>query len=139
MAKKATNGENPGDTAPATAESGSSGEAKSATPRKPRGMKKTAMFDRAMETLGADAKPLRIQEWIKENYRVTLKPTLLSTYKGNWVKKHGRGGQSAKAASAVNKTGGKDATLSDIKQLQALIARIGVPQLKEILTLLGVS
>jgi hypothetical protein len=137
MAKKATSDETT-DTAPAATEAAS--DAKPATPRKTRGMKKTVMFDKAMETLGPDAKPLRIQEWIRDNYRVTLKPTLLSTYKGNWVKKHGRSGASGKpASSAATKTGGKDATLSDIKQLQALIARIGVPQFKEILTLLGVS
>ena len=103
------------------------------------GMKKTAMFSKAMEAMGPEAKPLEIQGWIKKHYNVTLKPTLLSTYKGNWMKKHGRGGATGRPASAATKTGGKDATLSDIKQLQSLIGRIGVPQFKEILTLLGVS
>ncbi|MGL4553646.1 MAG: hypothetical protein ACRC33_20990 [Gemmataceae bacterium] len=105
-------------------------------------VKKTVMFDSAMQELGKDAKPLEIQDWIKNHYRVTLKPTLLSTYKGNWMRKHVRGGRPRKEAvteaPAAMREGGKAATLADIRELQALIARVGKPQVKEMLALLGV-
>ncbi|NBO92539.1 MAG: hypothetical protein EBV06_09565 [Planctomycetia bacterium] len=145
MAKKVVTDEMPTEPAAPTVEEAPPAPADDNTPlvpRKERPKKKTVAFDNAMKALGSDAKPLQIQDWIRRQYGMLLKPTLLSTYKGNWLRKHGRSGVTTRSATAAVSSGGggagKTATLSDVRELKNMLARVGMNQLKEMLTLLGV-
>jgi hypothetical protein len=142
MAKKAPIEETPSEPTPAPVEETPTAPSEDNTPvvpRKDRPKKKTVAFDNAMKALGADAKPLQIQDWIRRQYGMMLKATLLSTYKGNWLRKHGRSGLTPRAGGIAGGVGGgKAATLSDVRDLKNMLSRVGVDQLKEMLTLLGV-
>lgn len=72
---------------PAFTESSTSDSSNSESPSGSKEMSsKIEAFEEAIEALGADAKPLALQEWIRQRYGVTLKTSLLSTYKSTWLR-----------------------------------------------------
>lgn len=112
---------------------------------------KRVAFEEAITNLGADAKPLQLQEWIRKRYGAVLKTSLLSTYKSTWLREQEnspRGrvpapgtprSRSSLVASAGSKEhGAESATLRDIRVLREMLQRVGESQLREMLDLLGV-
>jgi hypothetical protein len=85
---------------PATSES-----TNSETPSTAKTMEsKLVAFQEAIEALGAEAKPLALQEWIEQRYGVTLKTSLLSTYKSTWLRQQETNGGSRPAAVRPRRT-----------------------------------
>src|SRR6266508_1803488 len=105
---------------------------------------------RALSKLGRKAKPTQIREWVKAQFGMDLSNDLISTYKGEILrKKRGKGkkkaaakkeqaGAASKAAppakQAARPTGGKAAaaiSLGDFRLVKELLARVGADGLKD--------
>ncbi|MFQ3650043.1 MAG: hypothetical protein SNJ75_06895 [Gemmataceae bacterium] len=119
---------------------------------------KREMFEASINALGAGAKPLEMQEWIREHYGKTLKTSLLSTYKSSWLREQGTSARGQRktgigrrdrspgaSKSLINrpakpslKQGEQDATINDIRVLREMLSRVGEAQVREMLDLLGV-
>jgi len=112
---------------------------------------KRVAFEEAITNLGADAKPLQLQEWIRKRYGAVLKTSLLSTYKSTWMREqeNSQRGRSSSSGSSRSRSslvpaggskehGAESATLRDIRVLREMLQRVGESQLREMLDLLGV-
>lgn len=82
----------------------------------------TEMVKTALEELGADAKPLAIQEFVKSKFNKELSTTLISNYKSVMKKKAGNGttgkrGRPAKGAGAIQ--------IEDLEVVRSLVRRLG--------------
>lgn len=83
------------------------------------GGNKAQMVRDALEALGgASAKPLAIQEWIKEHHGVVMEATMISSYKSNEMKKTGGG----KAGRSGGRSGD---VVDDIGTIRNLLKKYG--------------
>lgn len=97
------------------------------------GGNKAQMVRDALEALGgASAKPLAIQDWIKENHGVDMEAAMISSYKSNEMKKSGggkasRGGGSGKGGDIVD----------DIAVIRGLVKKYGRSSLDKLIDAVG--
>jgi hypothetical protein len=109
---------------------------------------KTELVLRALQTLGWDAKPLAIQEFVQENYGVEISTKVISVYKGKLAKqgrKRGRPGRKPRAETAVAaaprpaapRRAAGEVTMSDLRTIKELTDRVGAGRLRELLELLS--
>jgi hypothetical protein len=109
---------------------------------------KTEAVRRALEELGPDAKPLAIQEHVKDRYGVEITTKVISVYKGKLGKrgrKRGRPGRKPKAevvAAAAPRVAGHvaghaEVTIKDLRAIKELSDRVGAGRLRELLELLA--
>jgi hypothetical protein len=83
------------------------------------GGNKAQMVRDALEALGgSSAKPLAIQDWIKEHHGVTMEATMISSYKSNEMKKAGGG--------KAGRSGGRGGdVVDDIATIRNLLKKYG--------------
>jgi hypothetical protein len=105
----------------------------------PGGITKWDAVRQALETLGGDAKPLAIQDYLKDNLGMEVKTSLISVYKKHLAKRAGRRPAAqgkAKARAGENKAvvqpkppaaGG--IPLDDILYVKGLVGQFGPDQL----------
>jgi hypothetical protein len=105
---------------------------------------KTDAVRRALETLGADAKPLDIQRFVKEHYDIDISTKVISVYKGKLGRtgrRRGRPGRKPRpepaAASAPRATAAGEVTMKDLRTIKELSDRVGAGRLRELLELLS--
>ncbi len=105
---------------------------------------KTEAVLRALEVLGPDAKPLAIQQFVKDQFGVEIATKVISVYKGKLAKgrrKRGRPARKAKetavAASAPKAGGNAEVTIKDLRAIRELRERVGAGRLRELLELLA--
>ena len=91
---------------------------------------KMQLVRNAITALGADAKPLAIQNHVKENGGIDLPSGMISSYKSMIQKKDGAPSKRSSNVSSGG-TGGGHGTFSidDLERIQALINSVGAPQL----------
>lgn len=96
----------------------------------------TEMVRTALAELGPDAKPLAIQQFIKERYNgKELSTTIISNYKSVMKRKGGKrkGGPGRPPKSA----GGGSIAIKDIEALKALVEKMGAGSVKALLGIMG--
>ncbi len=95
------------------------------------------MVRAAMQELGADAKPLEIQKYIFDKYKVELGTQIISNYKFQIRKKagapvgppRGRGRRKAVVASGLR--------VEDFEAIRGLVTRLGADQVKRLVDVVG--
>ena len=88
---------------------------------------KMQLVRNAIAALGADAKPLAIQNHVKENGGIDLPSGMISSYKSMIQKKDGA---PSKRSSSEGTGGGRGTfSIDDLERIQALITSVGAPQL----------
>ena len=98
-----------------------------AKPKKEHGIpSKMQLVRNAMAALGADAKPLAIQNHVKEAGGIDLPPGMISSYKSMIQKKDG---MPSKRSTSGGSSGGGSFKIEDLERIQALINSVGAPQL----------
>ena len=98
-----------------------------AKPKKEHGIpSKMQLVRNAIAALGADAKPLAIQNHVKEAGGIDLPPGMISSYKSMIQKKDGM--PSKRSTSGSGSSGGSF-KIEDLERIQALINSVGAPQL----------
>ena len=98
-----------------------------AKPKKEHGIpSKMQLVRNAIAALGADAKPLAIQNHVKEAGGIDLPPGMISSYKSMIQKKDGM--PSKRSTSGGGSSGGSF-KIEDLERIQALINSVGAPQL----------
>jgi hypothetical protein len=87
-----------------------------------------SMVRRAMEEIGADAKPLAMQTHIKNKYGAELPANIISNYKSQIKRKNGSvSGRGRKAGLQVE----------DFETVRNLVRRLGAEQVKRIVSVVG--
>ena len=98
-----------------------------AKPKKEHGIpSKMQLVRNAIAALGADAKPLAIQNHVKEAGGIDLPPGMISSYKSMIQKKDG---MPSKRSTSGSSSGGGSFKIEDLERIQALINSVGAPQL----------
>ncbi len=104
---------------------------------------------RALDDLGRDAKPLQIQEHVKDKYDVEISTKVISVYKGKLTREGRRKGkrgrhpkaedQAASVPARAPRPGGRDAAIdvADLRALKELSERIGASRLRDLVELLA--
>ena len=130
---------------------------KTQTPKRTKGgLSKMEGVRRAVAELGKDAKPLRIQGFVKERFGIVMNTNTISTYKADIARKKAKAkaapnaaaatnGQAEKHAprpvtsAAVHRTNGKDAGigLKDILAVKDLVTRVGSNNLRTLIDVLS--
>ena len=100
-----------------------------AKPKKEHGIpSKMQLVRNAIAALGADAKPLAIQNHVKEAGGIDLPPGMISSYKSMIQKKDGMPSKRSTSGSGSS-SGGGSFKIEDLERIQALINSVGAPQL----------
>lgn len=100
-----------------------------AKPKKEHGIpSKMQLVRNAIAALGADAKPLAIQNHVKEAGGIDLPPGMISSYKSMIQKKDGMPSKRS-TSSGSGSSGGGSFKIEDLERIQALINSVGAPQL----------
>ena len=111
---------------------------------------------RAVAELGKDAKPLRIQGFVKERFGIVMNTNTISTYKADIARKKAKAKAAPKPAAAANgqaeklapppvtsaafhRTNGKAAGigLKDILAVKDLVTRVGANNLRTLIDVLS--
>jgi hypothetical protein len=112
------------------------------------GLTKMEAVRRALAELGRDAKPLKIQAWVKDTYGTVMSADHVSTYKGTILRKaRGRRKSAARKSAALPQPSaarevrsaarGDSFSLEDIEALKSLVGRVGADGLKRLIDVLG--
>lgn len=113
------------------------------TPAQPADSKPTSKMDgvqRALSTLGNDAKPLRIQEWLKETYKIKMPVSTISNYKSTILGGAGKKGRPGKRKGGRPKGSQSTAggiTVQDIEAVKALVDRMGAEKVRDLAQVLA--
>ena len=100
-----------------------------AKPKKEHGIpSKMQLVRNAIAALGADAKPLAIQNHVKEAGGIDLPPGMISSYKSMIQKKDGMPSKRSTSGGYGSSSGGSF-KIEDLERIQALINSVGAPQL----------
>jgi ribosomal protein L19E len=99
------------------------------------GISKWEAVQRALSTLGNDATPLQIKEYIKSHFHMDLETSLISNYKSSMLKKgagksSGSGKAKSQAAARAGRSGG--ITVDDIKAVKEVVDRLGADKVLEL-------
>jgi hypothetical protein len=130
----------------ADTKSASEGAAPSAPRKGKRGpITKTEAVRRALGELGNDAKPARIQGYVKDNFKIDMTTDHISTCKGDILRKARLGKTPGKQgapkgaaaapvqASAPRGNGKGGILLTDILEVKRLVQRVGPAQLRTLI------
>jgi hypothetical protein len=109
----------------------------------------------ALAELGEDAKPAKLQPWIKEHLGIGMSPEHITTCKGTILRKAG-GKRKSKGkkkppsapiaaapaappapARAAARNGADTFSLQDLEAVQTLIGRVGAEQLRKLIDVLA--
>jgi hypothetical protein len=116
---------------------------------KSNGISKIDGVKQALASLGANAKPLAIKDYLKTKLGIEISADVASNYKKTLAKraKKGRRKSSAKAAAPAPKkvatptapkgTAPTGIALKDIETLKDLVGRVGAPSLRTLIDLLS--
>jgi hypothetical protein len=89
----------------------------------------------ALESLGYDAKPPAIDEFVRNNFKMTIKPNIISSYKSQLKAKHKKGarrGRPPGSGSNGSKEASDNVNLKDLQDLKTLAGRLGVAKLRKL-------
>jgi hypothetical protein len=94
----------------------------------------------ALETLGADAKPLAIQDYVKKEHGIEMSTNMISNYKTHLAKRGKRRGRKpgrkpALATSAPERRG--SISMADIEAVKALTQRLGADKVRDLAAVLA--
>jgi len=95
------------------------------------GPSKMGMVREALGTLGNDAKPKQIDEYVRAKYGVEIPPTMISSYKSTITGGTGRGGAGGGGAA------GGTVSLGDIEIVRGLVERMGANELLNLVRVLS--
>jgi ribosomal protein L19E len=103
------------------------------------GPNKMQLVREAIAELGAKAKPLAIQQLIKEKHNHEIGTQMISSYKSMLNKPKGRGRKPGRpaASAAPAGTGGKGDWTDDVVTLRKLVDRLGATQLHKLIDVLS--
>lgn len=93
------------------------------------------MVKKALEELGADAKPLAIQESIKSNFGKELPTTIISNYK-SVLKRKGGGSSGSGRGRPRGSGGGGSIQIDDLETVRGLVSRLGADHVKRLVDVL---
>jgi hypothetical protein len=102
---------------------------------------KMACVRQALHSLGNDARPKDIQDFLQREFQLHMDTKMISTYKGSILKAASRSrlmrapAARARAAAAAPNRGG-DITVEDIRAVKELGDRIGVEKVRAIMDVL---
>ncbi len=95
------------------------------------------MVKKALEELGADAKPLAIQESIKANFGKDLPTTIISNYKSVLKRKGGGAAVSVAAGRGRPTRGSGSIHLDDLEAVRGLVSKLGADQVRRLVDVLA--
>jgi hypothetical protein len=106
---------------------------------------KREAVERALASLGRDAKPKRIQVFVKERFGIDMSPDHISNYKSDirrrkGKKRKGKGGRPAAAPTAPAagpRTAPGAIPLADIDLAKGLVERLGAKRLHALIDVLA--
>jgi hypothetical protein len=111
-----------------------------------KGVSKMDAVRQALRELGRKAKPLKIQAFIKDNFKIDMTPDHISNYKSTILKGKGKksgkqGRPKATAATAAkpaggNAKGGSGLAPEDVANVKTLVRRFGSDSLKKLIDVL---
>jgi hypothetical protein len=110
------------------------------------GVTMAEMVRDALNSLGADAKPTPIHEFIKQKYDKDISKIIISNYKSQMKKKKGSGkrrgrppgsGKKQLAAAGVAVTGAKGIRIEDLTAVRGLVGRLGAAQVRQLVDVLA--
>jgi hypothetical protein len=84
---------------------------------------KTDMVNAALAELGADAKPLAIQEFVKSKFNKELSTTLISNYKSVGKRKGGKAGGKRRGRPPRAASGALH--IEDLEAVRSLVKKLG--------------
>jgi hypothetical protein len=130
------------DTAMPSAETPPAGEAATLKKRrKRRKISKTEAVRRALDTLGREAANTDIQKFIRDRYKIQMKPTHISSCKSTLLKALREQGDSV--ADGPPRSAGRppgrpsdNLSLGELRSIKELVDRVGVKKFREVLDLL---
>jgi hypothetical protein len=101
----------------------------------------------ALQKLGNDAKPLAIQDWLSDQYKIKMTIATIYNYKSTIQKQKGAGkpgpkpgakrGRPPKAAPQTHASTGGGISLDDIRAVKSLADRIGAEKVRELAIVLA--
>src|SRR5262245_2603303 len=92
----------------------------------------------AISALGRDAKPLRIQEFVKSNFHLDVNSQLISNYKPIVAKQLARrGGRRGRKAGAAAPAALSGISLADIRAVKAVVDHVGADKVRQLAEVLG--
>jgi hypothetical protein len=97
----------------------------------PGGLSKMGMVREALGTLGTDAKPKAIGEFVKAKHGTEIPPQVISAYKSNI-----NGAGSGKSRVRIG-GGGGGISLGDLEDVKALVNRVGAKGLSDLVHVLA--
>jgi hypothetical protein len=109
------------------------------------GLSKMEAVRLAIGKLGKDAKPIRIQQYVKDEYKIEMSADHVSNYKGKILRSRGKKGRKAKKAQAKSAPAPEAAALpspargkgavviTDILSIKDLVRRVGPEQLRTLI------
>lgn len=95
------------------------------------GPSKMGMVREALGSLGNEAKPKQIDEYVRAKYGVEIPPTMISSYKSTIT------GVGASRSRAGTVAGNGAVAMSDIETVKRLVERIGADQLQSLVRVLS--
>jgi len=97
---------------------------------------------RAMSTLGNEAKPIKIQEWLKTSFKIKMPISTISNYKSLILKE----GKASKNGRRVKRKGGRPKaapssaggiTVQDIEAVKSLVDQMGAEKVQQLAQVLA--
>jgi hypothetical protein len=111
-----------------------------------KGVSKMEAVRAALRELGRKAKPLKIQEFIKEKFNIDMSPDHISNYKSTILKGKGKSGKrgrpkgtgvpAAAKPAAGNAHSRSGLALEDVENVKKLVRRFGSDSLKRLIDVL---
>jgi hypothetical protein len=95
-------------------------------------MTQTGMVRAALEELGADAKPLAIQEHIKTKFNKELPTSIISNYKSVMKRKGAGNGAAGRGRRPGRPPRGGGLQIADLEAVRALVRRLGADNVRRL-------
>jgi hypothetical protein len=92
---------------------------------------------RALAELGNEAKPLKIQDWLKTTFKIKMPISTISNYKSTILSGAGKKGPPAKRKGGQPKVRAGGITIHDIEAVKALVDRMGAEKVQQLAQVLA--
>ena len=99
-----------------------------------KGISKMEAVRRALDRLGADAKPLKMKPYIQKKFGINMNANMISSYKSSVNKKEA---SQSRLSRRPGRTAASDFTLEDIQAVKQLTERMGAETVRELADLFG--